>query len=97
MQDEYMPDIITLTDENGEEFSLEVLDAVDYEDSHYLALIPTSDGDTELEDDGTIVILKEIVEDGEFYYEEIEDDDEYNEVGDIFTERLQEFYEVDRD
>lgn len=96
MQEEYTPDIISLTDENGEDFSLEVLDAIDYEDNHYLALIPTQDDDS-VEDDGTVVILKEIIENDEFYYEEIEDDEEYEEVSGIFTERLQEFFEVDRE
>ena len=95
MQDDYKPDIISLTDENGEEFSLEVLDAIDLEGEHYLALVPAGkDAD---KDDGTLVVLKEVYDDGDFYYEEIEDDDEYNEVGDIFAERLKEFYEVDRD
>ena len=42
-------------------------------------------------------IIKEIIENDEFYYEEIEDDEEYEEVSGIFTERLQEFFEVDRE
>ena len=84
-----------MTDENGEEFSLEVIDAIDYENEHYLALVPDGSGTTE--DDGTVVVLKEVIEGDEYYYEEIENDDEYNEVSDIFAERLEEFYEVDRD
>lgn len=96
MQEDYTPDIITLSDENGEEFSLEVLDAIDFEDSHYLALVPVSDGENTIEDDGTVVILKEVVDGDEFYYEEIENDEEYEEVSEIFTERLEEFFEVDR-
>ena len=38
--DDYSPDLITLTDEDGKEFSFEVIDAADYNDERYLAVVP---------------------------------------------------------
>ena len=38
--DDYTPDIITLEDEEGNEFSFEVIDAADYNDTRYLAVVP---------------------------------------------------------
>ena len=40
--DDYSPDLITLTDEDGKEFSFEVIDAADYNDERYLAVVPLS-------------------------------------------------------
>ena len=37
MTEEYNPDIITLTDDEGKEYSFEVLDAVETDESRYLA------------------------------------------------------------
>ena len=41
--DDYSPDLITLTDEDGKEFSFEVIDAADYNDERYLAVVPYAD------------------------------------------------------
>ena len=41
--DDYSPDLITLTDEDGKEFSFEVIDAADYNDERYpMPRIPRS-------------------------------------------------------
>ena len=50
--DDYSPDLITLTDEDGKEFSFEVIDAADYNDERYLAVVPYAEDSTEqLEED----------------------------------------------
>ena len=38
-QNEFGNDILTLVDEEGVEHSFEVLDAMDFEDGHYLAMV----------------------------------------------------------
>ena len=65
------------------------------EDARYVALLPVYDEAEEiLEDDGELIILKVTEEDGETYLEPIEDDEEFNEIGSIFEERLAEFYDI---
>ena len=93
---EYNPDIITLADDNGKEYSFEVLDAIETDDGRYLALLPTfEDPQKMLDDSGELVIVKVGEEDGEEFYYEIEDDDEYETVADAFVDRLEDFFEID--
>ncbi len=94
--EDYAPDLINLTDEEGNEYNFEVLDRLDIESGSYLALIPVYDDPKDmLDDSGELVIVKEEEENGEFFYSEIEDDDEYETVADAFSDRLQDFYEID--
>ncbi len=93
---EYNPDIITLTDDEGKEYSFEVLDAIETDDGRYLALLPTfEDPKKMLDESGELVIVKVGEENGEEYFYEIEDDDEYETVADAFVDRLEDFFEID--
>lgn len=93
---DYNPDLITLTDDDGKEFSFEVLDAIETDDGRYLAMLPTYDDPKKmLDDSGELVIVKVVEEDGEEYYTEIEDDDEYETVADAFVDRLEDFFEIE--
>ena len=94
--EDYTPDLINLTDEDGKEYNFEVLDRLDTDSGSYLALLPMyDDPKMMLDDSGELVIVKEEEEDGEFYYSEIEDDDEYETVADAFVDRLQDLFEID--
>ena len=96
MNDDYNPDILTLSDDDGKEYSFEVLDAIETDLGRYLALLPTfSDPADMLNDSGELVIVKVGEEDGQEYYYEIEDDDEYDTIADVFVDRLEDFFEVD--
>ena len=93
---EYNPDLVTLSDEEGKEYTFEVLDAIETDDGRYLAMLPTYDDPQKiLDDSGELVIVKVCEEDGEEYYCEIEDDDEYETVADAFVDRLEDFFEID--
>jgi uncharacterized protein YrzB (UPF0473 family) len=93
---EYNPDLITLTDDDGKEYNFEVLDAIETDTGRYLALLPTFDDPQKmLDDSGELVIVKVGEEEGEEYYYEIEDDDEYEMIADAFVERLEDFFEID--
>ena len=48
-----------------------------------------------LDDSGELVIVKVGEENGEEYFYEIEDDDEYETVADAFVDRLEDFFEID--
>ena len=98
MQEEYNPDIVTLSDEEGHEYQFEVLDAVETDEGRYLALLPVYEKPEDMvEDSGELVVLKVFEEDGEEYYEEIENDDEYETVADIFVDRLQDVFEIEEE
>ena len=95
---DYNPDIINLTDDDGNEYTFEVLDAIESDDGRYLAMLPIYDDPQKtLEDSGELVIVKVGEEDGEEYLYPIEDDDEYDFVADAFIERLQDLYEIDEE
>ena len=94
--EEYNPDIITLADDEGKDYSFEVLDAIETDDGRYLALLPTfEDPKAMLDDSGELVIVKVGEENGEEYFYEIEDDDEYETVADAFVDRLEDFFEIE--
>ena len=95
---EYNPDIINLTDDEGKEYTFEVLDAIESDDGRYLAMLPIYDDPQKtLEDSGELVIVKVIEEEGEEVLVPIEDDDEYDFVADAFIERLQDVFEINEE
>ena len=96
MQEDYQPDLVSLSDDEGNEYNFEVLDSFDEEDTQYVAMTPYSDeGELDEEMDGSLVIMKVIEENGENYFVEIEDDDEYERIANEFVSRLQDYYEID--
>ncbi len=98
MDNEYNPDIISLSDDSGKEYNFEVLDAIETDTGRYVALLPVyDDPDKMLEDTGELVVLKEIEEEDENYFEEIEDDDEYETIAEMFVDRLSDLFEIDED
>lgn len=97
--DEYGPDLVTVEDEDGVTHTFEKLDAIETEDGcRYVAMIPYYEDPAEaIDDDGELIIL-EVQEDEEGHLLlPIEDDDLYDEIADIFEERLSEYYEIESD
>lgn len=93
---EYNPDILTLADDDGKEYTFEVLDAIETDMGRYLALLPTfEDPKKMLDDSGELVIVKVGEDNGEEYFYEIEDDDEYETIADAFVDRLEDIFEID--
>ena len=93
---EYTPDIVSLTDDEGNEYTFEVLDAIESDDGRYLAMLPIYDDPQKtLEDSGELVIVKVGEENGEEYLYPIEDDDEFEKAEDYFNDLL--FGEIDYD
>ena len=92
MTDQYGSDFITIVDEDGTEFELEVLSTLDYNGSTYIAVIPASDGEEEM--DLEVSILKSVEEDGEPILCAIEDDQELETVYNLIMDQL---YEEEED
>lgn len=91
-ENEYTPDLYTLVDDEGNEQTFEMLDAMEYKGETYYALTPYPE---DLEHDGEIVILKAVIENDEEIMVSIEDDDEYETIGAEFLRRINEIFEFD--
>ena len=93
----YDPDIVTVVDEEGEEHQFEVLDRIETDDEkRYIAMIPVFEGGEDvLDDSGELIILRVKEENGESYLDPIEDEDEFDEIGKIFEDRLSDMFEFD--
>ena len=87
MSEEYGSDFITIVDEDGTEFELEVLSTLEYNGCTYLAVIPASSGDDE-QLDLEVSILKSVEEDGEPILCAIEDEEELQAVYDLIMDEL---------
>lgn len=92
MSDHYGSDFMTIMDEDGQEYELEVLSTIEYNGASYLAVIPAG-----LEEDASpeVSILKSVEEDGEPILCAIEDDAELQAVYDLIMEQLYEEEEAD--
>ncbi len=83
--DRYGSDFITISDEDGTEFELEVLSTLEYDGNTYLAVIPAGlEEDEELE----VSILKSVEEDGEPILCAVEDEEELHAVYELIMDEL---------
>lgn len=79
MSEEYGNDFITIIDDDGQEFELEVLDSMDYNGESYVAFLP-ADMD-ESDPDYGIIILRSVLDDnGEELFESIDDEEQLQDV-----------------
>lgn len=93
MPSEYGSDYMTIVDEDGTEYELEVLSSLEYNGATYLAVIPAVDADEEA--DMEVSILKSVEdEDGEPVLCAIEDEQELESVYTLIMDSL---YEEDED
>ena len=89
MADEYGSDFMTIVDEDGTEFELEVLSRLEYNGCEYLAVIP-ADGEDREDADLEVSILKSVEEDGEAVLCAIEDETELETVYQLMMDQLYE-------
>ena len=93
MEDQYGSDFMTIVDEDGTEFELEVLSTLEYNGQTYLAVVPAG-GDGEEETELEVNILKSVEEDGEPILCAIEDEEELEAVYSLIMDQL---YEEEED
>ena len=79
MSEDFGSDYITIVDDDGQEFELEVLDTMDYNGETYMAFLP-ADMDENDPDYGMIILRVVQDEDGENIYESIDDDEQLQDV-----------------
>ena len=104
MSEEFGPDFISVTDEDGNEFELELVDTLEHNGITYLALFPAVGEDEETgepidvdadDEEYGLVIMKTIMENGEEILSTPDSDEELEEVYNLFMERF--FEEEDED
>jgi uncharacterized protein YrzB (UPF0473 family) len=88
MADQYGSDFITIVDEDGVEYELEVLTTLEWNGSSYMAVIPAGENKDEFELE--VSILKSVEEDGESILTAIEDEAELQAVYDLIMDSLYE-------
>lgn len=89
MADNYGSDFLTIADEDGNEYELEILSTIEYNGATYHAVIPACDEQNQ-ELRTEVSILKSIEEDGESILCVIEDDQELQAVNDLIMDMLYE-------
>ena len=97
MSEEFGPDFITVTDEEGNDFELELVDTLENNGITYHAFFPAVDEDEETgepkdvdadDEEYGLVIMKVIEENGEELLSTPDSDEELDEVYNLFMERF---------
>ena len=91
MADQYGSDFMTIVDEDGTEYELEVLSTLEYNGCTYLAVTPAGLEDTE---EVEVSVLKSVEEDGDSILCAIEDEEELEAVYSLIMDSL---YEEDEE
>ena len=80
---EFDGDLITIIDDDGQEFELEILDEMDYDGEHYLAFLPANMAEDD--PDYGIIILRSVTdENGDELFESIDDEAQLQDVYEHF-------------
>ena len=90
--DQYGSDFLSIVDDEGNEFELEVLSTLEYNGNTYLAVIPAAESADQLELE--VSVLKSVEENGESILSVIEDQEELEAVYDLIMDSL---YEEDEE
>ncbi len=97
MDEMFGPDFITVTDENGNDFELELVDTLEHKGVTYYALFPAVDADEETgepkdidadDEEYGLVIMKGITENGEELLSTLDSEEELEEIYSLFMERF---------
>ena len=91
MSNNYGSDFITIADEDGTEFELEVLSSIEYNGDTYLAVTLAGAEDADME----VSILKSVEEDGEPILCAVEDEIELETVYNLIMDQIYEEEEIE--
>lgn len=95
MTDDFGSDFITIEDEDGTEYELEILSTLEYDGTTYLAVVPAGE-DSDL-NKLEVSILKSVEEDGEPILCAIEDEQELEAVYSLIMDQLYEDEDTEED
>lgn len=91
MSEEFGNDIIVFSDDDGNEYQMEVVDMLELDDAVYAALMPVEE--PENEEDGNFVVLRVVEEEnGDQYFESVDDEETLDIIAQEFIRRSEEYY-----
>ena len=91
MSEEFGPNFVTLTDDEGNDVELEYVDALEFNGTTYMAFFPVMEEDSEEEENEEeygLVILKSQMENGEEFLVTVDDEEEIDKVYDLFMKQI---------
>ena len=97
MEENFGPDFITVTDEDGNDFELELVDTLEHQGITYYAMFPAVEEDEDTgepkdvdadDEEYGLVIMKAIEENGEELLSTLDSDEELDTVYELFMERF---------
>ena len=90
MSEDFGPNFISLTDEDGQELELEYVDALELDGQTYMAFFPavSEDDDEVNEEELGLILLKTIQENGEELLSTLDSDEEADAVYNEFMKEL---------
>lgn len=93
----YEPDILSVTDDDGNEILFELLERYETDEDVYVAITEYRDDSEDIvEADFEVLILKVSEDDnGDEYLEEIQDEMEFEQISDILMAKVEEKFDVE--
>ena len=92
MTDEFEADLLTLIDDEGAEHEFEIIDELENDDGHFMALVPTGQSSEDITESETYYIFEVVEVDSEEQLQEVEDDALLDKLADIFENRFNDAY-----
>ena len=89
MSKDFGGDYITIADEDGNEFELEILDVLEVDGVSYTVFVPANIDEMDVNDpDYGLIFLRNREENGEEFFDSIDDDAELDRVYDLYNQLL---------
>ena len=87
---------LTISDEEGNEYELEILDDIEFDGQSYTVFVPANIDEMDVNDpDYGLIILKKREENGEEVFDSVDDDDELDRVYEYYQSLLDEEEEAE--
>lgn len=91
MNEDFGGDYITISDEEGNEFELELLDTIEFEGNTYSVFVPADIENMDVNDpDYGLIFLRNREENGEEVFDSVDDDDELDRVYEYYQQLAEE-------
>lgn len=98
LEGEIEPYYVSVVDEDDVEHKFEMIDAIETDTDRYLALLPVYEDSADiLDDDGDLIILKVLRDGDEEVLVTIDNEEEFEEVVEIFKERMSDIFDFEED